>query len=268
MVERIPFNALPAALGLGPGVTAVVGSGGKTTLIATLGRMLAGADGCAADGAQGGEGRAAGQGPANDRPAARAAAGRGGATVVLATSTRILPFPGTVLYTGSSEEALRALLGTHRVVCCGTPAEQGKLAACALPFRALAACADYVLVEADGSHRLPLKAHAPHEPAVPPEAARVLAVVGASGFGRPVGAVVHRPELFCRLAGCSAADKATPARVARGLLAECAAQVPAAVLVNQVDNPELLAQAALLQHALGMPVLAASLRQQRLWRIG
>ena len=54
-----------------------------------------------------------------------------------------------------------------------------------------------LLVEADGSRRLPLKAHAPHEPVIPKEAGCVLCVVGARGFDRPIRKAVHRPEQFC-----------------------------------------------------------------------
>lgn len=60
----------------------------------------------------------------------------------------------------------------------------------------LAVLADYVIVEADGSKRLPLKAHAAHEPVIPPETSRTVCVVGLSGLGRRVAEVVHRPELF------------------------------------------------------------------------
>lgn len=42
----------------------------------------------------------------------------------------------------------------------GTPCENGKLTAPRLPMEMLAALADYMLVEADGSRQMPLKAHA------------------------------------------------------------------------------------------------------------
>ena len=80
--------------------------------------------------------------------------------------------------------------------------------------------ADYVLVEADGSRRLPLKAHAPHEPVIPPEAKRVLCVVGARGFGRPIQEAVHRPEVFCALTGTQPGDTASPENVMQALAAE------------------------------------------------
>ena len=119
-------------LGLKKGVCAVIGSGGKTTLLRTLGEELPG-------------------------------------RVILCTTTHILPFAGIPLYTGAGEGELERLLAEHSVVCVGQPGAEGKLTASQLPVEVLAGLADYVLVEADGSKRLPLKAHAPHEPVIPPE---------------------------------------------------------------------------------------------------
>lgn len=241
MSEVAAFHLLPSLLGVKPGVTAVIGSGGKTTLLATLAELLT----------------------AQVQGGARA-------SVVLATSTRMLPFPELPLYTGDNAGELADLLRAHPVVCVGTPAEQGKLAASALPLSALAQLADYVLVEADGSKRLPLKAHAAHEPAVPREAQVVVNVVGASGFGAAVRKAAHRPELFCARAGCAACDPATAPQVARVIRAEQeAGLLPRSlrVLVNQVDSEKRLAEAVALRRALGEPVLAASLSARRLWHI-
>ena len=80
--------------------------------------------------------------------------------------------------------------------------ETGKLSAPVEPLNELAQRFDYVLAEADGSKRLPLKAHAAWEPVIPSGTANVVWVVGASGLGKPVAEVVHRPELFCERCGC------------------------------------------------------------------
>ena len=77
-----------------------------------------------------------------------------------------------------------------------------------------------MLAEADGSKRLPLKAHALWEPVIPSGTANIVWIVGASGFGKPVAEVVHRPELFCERCGCEPTDTATPERVAQVLNAE------------------------------------------------
>lgn len=62
---------------------------------------------------------------------------------------------------------------------------------------------DVVLVEADGSKRLPLKAPAPWEPVLPPDPDLVVGVLGLDGLGRPMdGRTVHRPERFALVTGC------------------------------------------------------------------
>ena len=203
---------LAEKLHIEPGITAVIGSGGKTTLLARLAEELQG-------------------------------------TVVLATSTRILPFPGI------STASCPPLPG--RVSCVGEPVDGGKLAAPTCGFEILSAAADHVVVEADGSRGLPLKAHAPWEPVIPEGAAQTILVVGASGFGRPVGSVVHRPEIFCALAGCTPDDAATPELVARAIRSEALAD---RLLINQADTPELMRLARELGERVGLPYWAGSLQ--------
>ena len=187
---------LAEALDVRPGVTSVVGSGGKTSLLAALAHELPG-------------------------------------TVVLTTTTHILPFPGVPLVTSADADDARTALAELRVVCVGSQAEKnGKLVTPELGIDALASLADYVLVEADGARRLPLKAHAPWEPVIPTCSSRAILVLGASGLDRPIREKVHRPELFCELAGCAPDDPATPELVARAANAEALADV---ALVNQAD---------------------------------
>lgn len=207
-----------------PRVTAVVGSGGKTSLLRALSERLPG-------------------------------------TVILTTTTHIYPFIGMPVLLNPGVEELARALASSRVVCVGEPAEDGKLrGAETLSVCELAAIADYVIVEADGSKMLPLKAHAPWEPVVPECSERCVLVVGASGFGRPVNEAVHRPEIFCELAGCEPTDVATPERVARVIAAERKVTRADTILVNQADTPELRSEAARLASTLGEAVWAGSIR--------
>jgi probable selenium-dependent hydroxylase accessory protein YqeC len=144
------------------GVTAVIGSGGKTSLLHALAAQLPG-------------------------------------RVILCTTTKIYPsqqYP--TLLNPTSAQILRFWHSGHdaRVLCVGTPLVGGKLGPCALSMPHLCTLADYVLVEADGSQGKPLKAHASWEPVVPAHAAQTICVVGASGFGLPLSCAVHRPELW------------------------------------------------------------------------
>jgi len=70
---------------------------------------------------------------------------------------------------------------------------------------ALRASWDLILVEADGSKRLPVKAPAPYEPVIPPGTDLVVGVVGLDCLGRPMDdRTVHRPERFGAITGCAA----------------------------------------------------------------
>ena len=140
--------------------------------------------------------------------------------------------------------------------------ETGKLSAPAEPLNERAQRFDYVLAEADGSKRLPLKAHAAWEPVIPSGTANIVWIVGASGLGKPVAEVVHRSELFCERCGCEPTDIATPERVAQVLNAEMQALKlgTARVMLNQVDALSDPAMADRFEATLGRPVIATSLK--------
>ena len=163
---------LQPILGIKKGVTAVIGSGGKSTLLHTLAQELPG-------------------------------------RILLCTSTHFMPYDDLPTLTEPTEETLRQAFTAGRVVCAGRETAKGKLTDCGLPYEILADLADYVLVEADGSRRFPLKAHAPHEPVIPGNCRRVVCVVGLSGLHRPVREAVHRPEIFCPHTGCTPEDEVT-----------------------------------------------------------
>jgi len=73
---------------------------------------------------------------------------------------------------------------------------------------------DYLLVEADGAQRRPIKAPAAHEPVIPDATTLVVIVVGAAALGQPIGEVAHRPELVAALGGARLGDPVTPELVA------------------------------------------------------
>ena len=192
--------SLAKALGIKKGVNAIIGSGGKSSLLKSLSLELS----------QKG-------------------------SVLLTTSTHILPFSHCenicfseeivsisdennstpkekILLLGKdihSEEALensKTLLQSKvlslwdkskkPILCLGTLEKTGKLSPFPLPFSALEEMADYVLVEADGSKRLPGKAHGQNEPQIPKESQRTILVFGASALHKPISDVIHRVEIF------------------------------------------------------------------------
>lgn len=202
---RVPLSE---ALGIKKGVNAVIGSGGKSSLLKSLSLELS----------QKG-------------------------SVLLTTSTHILPFshcenicfsdenvsisdenisildinasildinaPSYDEDNHSQEEALknskvllqRKVLSLWNkskspILCLGTLEKNGKLSPFPLPFSTLEQMADFVLVEADGSKRLPGKAHGRNEPEIPKESQRTVLVFGASALHKPISEVIHRVEIF------------------------------------------------------------------------
>ena len=136
---------------------AVIGSGGKTTALTALGKMF----------------------PRK--------------SVLLTTTTHILPVSQVPLLIDPSREALLDALSRPGVVCAGTGAESGKLSALSPALLAEAVrTADLTVCECDGSRHLPLKLHRPDEPVLPPHVDRCLLVAGLSALGHPVSQAVHR----------------------------------------------------------------------------
>lgn len=129
---------------------------------------------------------------------------------------------------------MRAAFSEAPIVCAGSiHPPMGKLAEPRVVFADLVRLADYVLVEADGAKKLPLKAHAGHEPVIPACAGRTVCVVGVDGIGAPVSQTCHRPHIFAQLAGVSVDDAVTPEAVAAVLCAEGLHDV---VLINKVET--------------------------------
>lgn len=214
---------LAELLDIRPGVTAVIGGGGKTTLLRTLGEELSRTH-----------------------------------TVLLCTTTKIRPFPDLPCARTAAE--LDRLRREHRLLCAGTEVpDTGKLTAPETSMAALAERFDYVLVEADGAAGYPLKAHAPWEPVVPSEAGQTICVVGASGFGRPIAEAAHRPERYAALAGVPVTAEVTPETEAAVLAAE---GLHTKIYVNQVETLWDLADAKSLAALVDCPVLAGSLHRK------
>lgn len=200
------------------GLTALVGGGGKSSLMERLARELA--------------------------PRGR---------VLVGTTTHIFPPPGMPLLLEPDAAAVEAAFSAHpgETLCVGArEAATGKLTACGLSAARLLELADYVLLEADGAKRLPLKAPAPHEPVIPPETALVVALAGLDGIGRPLREAVFRYERYAALLGRSADDPVTPEDAARVLVSEAGQRkgvLPGmrfALVLNKADDPARAALAA------------------------
>jgi len=194
--------------GVEQGITALVGGGGKTTLLYALADAL------------------------SDR-------GR----VLVTTSTHIFPPKHIPLLSQSTEEELCSAFQNHAVLCVGTPDGSGKLIAPQISFSALSKCCDYLLVESDGAKRLPLKAPAEHEPVLPDGTAYVIAVAGLDGIGKTISETAFRAERYASLLEKTTEDSITAQDVAavlmhpQGQRKEISDQMRYSVLLNKADTP-------------------------------
>lgn len=193
------------------GCIAVLGAGGKTTAVRSLAHRLC------------------------------------GFSVLWTTTTHIYPAAPEdcrLRLADPTAARLSAALAAPGVVCAGVPAGEKWTALPPEVFAAGCRAADYILCEADGAHRLPLKLHRPDEPVLPAETTHALIVVGLSALGRPVEEVVHRYALH------SAWAKAPRTPVGVEELCFCAEEAAARcplpqknirLLFNQADDEKLLA---------------------------
>ena len=211
-------------LDIKPGITALIGGGGKTTLMYTLARELS-------------------------------AFGR----VIICTSTKILEPDFIPVLTDVSGEDTAAALKTSSIVCVGTKAAGGKLSAPGIGFAELEKLADYVIVEADGARGLPIKAHAGYEPVIPEGTNRTVTVIGADCFGKPISEICHRPELFAVLASADIASALTPELAARVISNEGFGDI---VYINKVETNEMMNLCRRFADSIDLPVAAGSLKTE------
>lgn len=179
-------QSLEYLLQVRPGVTALVGAGGKTTAMLTLAQELAGKE----------------------------------KRVIVTTTTHMFPPDETrygPVFAPENTADLRAALEDHRLaVSAGPVDERGKLTGVTdEQIDGFLALADYVLVEADGSRRLPCKTPGDREPALPAATDLVVGVLGLKSLGKPLEEVCFRAQLAARRLGITPDQPVTPEDLAR-----------------------------------------------------
>lgn len=147
-----------------PYVIALVGGGGKTTVMGNLAKELE----------------------------------QAGKRVLVTTTTHIwVPESGKVMLWTEELPEIPLFSEKGEIITAGRKEKSGKLAA--LPPQALGymmSQADVVLVEADGSKRKPVKVPACHEPVIPAETDGVIACMGLSALGKQAKDVLFRLECW------------------------------------------------------------------------
>lgn len=118
--------------------------------------------------------------------------------------------------------------------------------------------ANYVVIEADGARQKPFKAPASYEPVIPSSVTLVISVIGADALGRVIADQCHRPLRVAALAQCEPYQRLSPSGAAKVLLHPRGArrEVPPAarfvVAITKVDddNSTLVAQLVAKLHSL------------------
>ena len=120
-----------------------------------------------------------------------------GKKTVIVTTTHMAQEPDRPLAENGELWAVRRNLSRYGyTIAAVTERESGKL--CGLPdelLRKLKRECDVMLIEADGSRRLPLKVPEAWEPVIPEFADTVVGVAGLDALGRPIRLTAHRPGL-------------------------------------------------------------------------
>ena len=240
-----------AALDLGPKEhVAVVGGGGKSTLCSALAQALR----------------------------------LSGARVISSTTTKVWrkeaeAFPRLALW-ASGREITEAVTGgldeTGNVFVGQAFLENGKVQGIASTladdlFRLPSV--DHVIIEADGAAGRPVKTPAAHEPVIPKSVTLVIALMGLSALGKPLGPeVVFRNELFKKLTGLQNGEILTPKMLSKafdekgGLFKNAPLSSRKAVFLNQLDmlsDPVAardLARHIIREHPLAERVVLGSFR--------
>lgn len=186
------------------------------------------------------------------------ALGQAGWPAVLTTTTRLFAAQqaqAVAVCPAENEARLLALVAEHGSCLAVGPVAGDKVLGVArerpLHFLSLPGI-QWVVVEADGSRMRPIKAPADHEPAMPLGVTLVIPVVGLDALDHPLAEIAHRPELVSQLTGVELTETLTPTAVAALLthvqgglkhVPDTARVIP---LLNKVETAVQWAQAAVI----------------------
>lgn len=222
--EVLQENNLINAFGIGDqGIVALVGGGGKTSLMWRLASELA----------------------------------KKNKKVLVTTTTHIMPPVDEskhLLVTDDLDKAVMTVqkkLKNGQIFTLGTGFKGEKLVGIDPDWvERLAGFVDYILIEADGARKKPFKAPADHEPVIPAETTTVISVVGIDALGKVLTEEnVFRSEIISRISGTAIGDEIDEGTIASVVVSEQGSRksVPKharwLVCLNKVDTLEQLQSA-------------------------
>lgn len=137
-----------------------------------------------------------------------------GKRVIITTTTHMYR-PKKYGVLDENKEKILKMLEIYNIAIVGIELGQAKISGVSEDtFIWLLDQADYILVEADGSKRLPLKVPNNYEPVLPPVTDEVVILAGLSGLYKPVNEVCHRYELAAKILNSKGGHKVTPKDIA------------------------------------------------------
>lgn len=208
MVDARPLSELADLLGMGAHEhVAIVGGGGKTTVMHALGHQLSG-------------------------------------TRVITSTTKMGHDQerGLPVLLGPSPTEVAEAAATGPVVVWGAIDGQKAIGVAPEECDTWFDLVDHVVIEADGSRRRPFKAPADYEPVVPSSTTVMVSVIGADALGRVIADQCHRPLRVAAVAGCQPYERLSPTHAATVLLSDRGArkELPSAgrltIVVNKVGG--------------------------------
>ena len=212
---------LSEILNIKPGLTSIIGSGGKTTLMYKLAKELSASE-----------------------------------KVIICTFTKIYKPEHIITPIDPSEEDIKNALSTNSCICVGKLSTDEKLTMPDISVEILLKYANYVISEADGSRGLPLKAHRDYEPVIHRKPVNTIQVLGISGINKKIKDACHRPETYAETAGASITDEVTPKMAAYVVKKEGLCDV---LIINQVENDDNMKDAEKIADYLDIPVYAGEI---------
>lgn len=176
---------------------------------------------------------------------------RQGKRVLIMTTTHMYEPPSEVM--ASNEAEINRLMKTGKFAVAGIRTGHGKISYGGDElFRSGYALADIVLVEADGSRRMPLKWFGQEEPVLPLQTNCIIHVTGLSALGMPLYQACFRWEESGFEGGKRITAPIVSASVKSCLLKlQQLADVPIIPVLNQMDHAAYLQEGMAIFQSLG-----------------
>lgn len=167
-------------------------------------------------------------------------------TIITTTTHIFAPDQDVVLI--EDFDKIKHELDKNYAVTVGIPCDNKKLKSVSDAFlERLANICDVLLIEADGSKHMPIKAPAIHEPVIPPFTTLVVGVAGLDCLNKPLNQTSHRPEILANILNKRQDSILEPKDIAKILESEQGQKKNVTcryeIILNKADNLSLFEQA-------------------------